>query len=161
MSIRTVPDPEATTGTTPRTVRQSSLAGRLSDIADPARQAFLILWVGFSLAPVLFGADKFAHALTDWDRYLAPSIADIFPWSAHTSMLIVGVVEIVAGALVFLKPRYGAYVVALWLAGIIVNLVILGGHYDVALRDFGLLLGALALARLAARYDAGRPVDLQ
>ncbi len=161
MSIHTASRPEGTTRTTPQVVRRPSLGSRLSDLPDPARQAFLILWLGFSVAPVLFGADKFAHVLTDWDRYLAPTIAGIFPWNAHTSMLIVGVIEIVAGALVFLKPRYGACVVALWLAGIIVNLLILGEHYDVALRDFGLLLGALALARLSARYDAGRSVDLR
>jgi hypothetical protein len=85
--------------------------------------------------------------------YLAPEINDIIPGNAHQAMLAVGVIEIVAGVLVFVRPSIGAYVVAAWLAGIIVNLLILGDFYDVALRDFGLLLGALTLARLATAYD--------
>ena len=113
------------------------------------RQAFRLLRTVFTVAPILFGLDKFAEVLTDWDRYLAPGINDLIPGSAHQVMLIVGVVEIVAGLLVAAAPRIGGYVVAAWLAGIIVNLLLIGNYYDVALRDFGLLVGALALARLA------------
>jgi hypothetical protein len=103
----------------------------------------------FTVAPILFGLDKFTEILTDWDRYLAPGINDLLPGSAHQVMLIVGVVEIAAGLLVATAPRIGGYVVAAWLAGIILNLLLIGNYYDVALRDFGLLVGALALARLA------------
>src|SRR5262245_23379688 len=125
--------------------------------AEPARQAFLMLWVTFTVAPILFGIDKFAGVLTDdWEGYLAPWVNDLVPGTATQAMYAVGVIEIVAGLLVALLPRVGAYVVALWLAGIIVNLVTLGDYYDVALRDFGLLVGALALARLAAAFS-GRP----
>ena len=113
------------------------------------REAFLLLRTVFTIAPIAFGLDKFAGLLTDWDQYLAPWIDDLVPGSAHQAMLLVGVVEIVAGLLVAVQPRLGGYVVALWLAGIIVNLVTLGDFYDIALRDFGLLVGALALARLA------------
>ncbi|HET7574811.1 MAG TPA: DoxX family membrane protein [Solirubrobacterales bacterium] len=120
---------------------------------DPAYQAFLLLRVLFTAAPILFGLDKFFDVMVDWEQYLAPWINDIVPGSASTAMHLVGVVEIAAGLLVALKPRYGAYVVAAWLAGIIVNLLTLSGYYDVALRDFGLLVSALALGRLASRYD--------
>ncbi len=110
--------------------------------------------------PIAFGLDKFFGLLTDWDQYLAPWINDLVPGSAHQAMLLVGVVEIAAGVLVAVRPRLGGYVVALWLAGIIVNLVTLGDFYDVALRDFGLLVGALALARLATPdTDAGPAVS--
>src|SRR5439155_6885955 len=105
--------------------------------------------IGFTVAPILFGIDKFFDKMTNWAHYLAPQIADISPFNAHRTMLVVGVVEIVAGLVVAVRPRIGGYVVAAWLAGIIVNLLLLGEYYDVALRDFGLLLGALALARLA------------
>ena len=113
------------------------------------RQAFLLLRTVFTVAPIVFGLDKFFNLLTDWEKYLAPWVNDLVPGSARTAMLIVGVVEIVAGILVMLRPAAGGYVVAAWLAGIIVNLTSLGGYWDVALRDFGLLVGALALARLA------------
>ncbi len=125
-----------------------------------AHEAFLLLRAVFTIAPVAFGLDKFFGVLTDWDQYLAPWINDLVPGSAHQAMLLVGVVEIAAGLLVAIRPRLGGYVVALWLAGIIVNLVTLGDFYDVALRDFGLLVGALALARLAtpdATSDASTP----
>jgi hypothetical protein len=115
-----------------------------------ADEAYLLLRTVFTVAPIAFGLDKFAQLLSDWDFYLAPWINDLVPGSAHDAMLIVGVVEVLAGLLVAVRPRIGAYVVALWLAGIIVDLVTLGDYYDVALRDFGLLVGALALARLAA-----------
>jgi hypothetical protein len=126
-----------------------------TDTRNPAFQAFWILRVGFTVAPILFGLDKFLNWLVDWPIYLAPRIDDIIPGNAHQAMLAVGVVEIVAGLLVFVQPKIGGYVVAAWLAGIIVNLLILADHYDVALRDFGLLLGALALARLATAFEHG------
>ncbi len=113
-------------------------------------QAYTILHLGFTVAPILFGLDKFLNLTTDWMKYVAPGIAGIIPATAF--MLIVGVIEIAAGVLVWFKPTIGAYVVAAWLLGIIVNLVLLGGYYDVALRDFGLLLGALALGRLSHAY---------
>jgi hypothetical protein len=121
---------------------------------DGAHDAFLLLRTVFTIAPIAFGLDKFAGILTDWDRYLAPWINDLVPGDAHSAMLTVGVIEIVAGLLVALSPRWGGYVVALWLAGIIVDLLTLGNYYDVALRDFGLLVGALALARLASSSAA-------
>ena len=117
-----------------------------------SRQAFQILRFGFTVAPIIAGADKFLHLLTDWDKYLAPWVVRIVG-NGHTFMLIVGVVEIVAGLVVAFKPRWGGYLVAAWLAGIIVNLITYPGYYDIALRDLGLLLGALALARLATDYD--------
>ncbi|MBC3191900.1 hypothetical protein H7X46_12585 [Pseudonocardia sp. C8] len=121
-----------------------------TDTGSPgAHQAFLLLRTGFTVAPILFGLDKFAGVLTDWEQYLAPQIDGLVPGTAHHAMLAVGVVEILAGILVGVLPRIGGYVVAAWLAGIIVNLLLLGGFYDVALRDVGLLVGALALARLA------------
>lgn len=112
--------------------------------------AFFLLRTVFAVAPILFGLDKFAGLLTDWDSYLAPWIDNLVPVDAHVTMMIVGVVEIVAGILVAFAPRIGGYVVALWLAGIIVNLITLGQFYDVALRDFGLMVAALALAGLAS-----------
>jgi uncharacterized membrane protein YphA (DoxX/SURF4 family) len=117
---------------------------------EPATQAYVLLRIAFTVAPILFGLDKFANVLTDdWTRYLSTTFNDILPGSAATGMHIVGVVEIAAGLLVAVAPRIGSLVVAGWLAGIIVNLLILGGYGDIALRDFGLLIGALALNRLA------------
>jgi uncharacterized membrane protein YphA (DoxX/SURF4 family) len=115
---------------------------------DPTHQAFLLLRTVFAVAPILFGLDKFTNVMTDWTIYLAPWIDNIVPGDAVATMRIVGVIEIAAGILVALAPRIGAYVVALWLTGIIVNLLT-SGFYDIALRDFGLLVGALALGRLA------------
>lgn len=128
-------------GTTARTGR-----------SDPAYQAFLALRTVFTVAPVLFGLDKFTNLLADWTTYLAPWIDNLVPGTAQQAMYAVGVVEIVAGIAVAVIPRYGALLVAAWLAGIIVNLLTLPGFYDIALRDFGLLVGALALARLATAY---------
>jgi uncharacterized membrane protein YphA (DoxX/SURF4 family) len=128
-------------------------------LRNPSYQAFLLLRTVFTVAPILFGLDKFFNVMTDWPKYLAPWIDGILPGSAATAMYIVGVVEIVAGILVAVAPRIGAYVVALWLAGIIVNLLTLPGFYDVALRDFGLLIGALALGRLADAQHAPHPVS--
>jgi uncharacterized membrane protein YphA (DoxX/SURF4 family) len=121
--------------------------------ADPGYQAFTLLRIAFTVAPILFGLDKFFNVMVDWEQYLAPWINDIVPGSAATAMHLVGVIEIVAGIVVLLKPRYGAYLVAAWLGGIIVNLLTYSGYYDIALRDFGLMLGALTLARLASVYD--------
>ena len=121
--------------------------------ADPRFQAFALLRLGFAVAPIAFGIDKFANVLVEWPIYLAPWINDIAPGSGQDFMYVVGAVEIVAGGAVALKPRYGAYLVAGWLGGIIVNLLTYSGFYDIALRDFGLLLGALTLARLASVYD--------
>lgn len=114
-----------------------------------ADRAFFLLRTVFTVAPILFGLDKFANVMTTWEGYLAPWIDGILPGDAHTAMLIIGVIEIVAGIVVAIVPRFGALIVAAWLAGIIVNLVSMGSFVDVALRDFGLLVGALALAALA------------
>ncbi len=129
----------------------NSVSERLK--SDPAYQAFWLLRVGFAAAPILFGLDKFFDVLVNWEVYLAPWINDIVPGSGAEAMYAVGVVEILAGIAVLLKPRYGAYLVAAWLGGIIVNLLTHSGFYDIALRDFGLLLGALTLARLASKFD--------
>ena len=136
------------TATSITTPERATASGAL---AEPVQQAFWLLRIGFTVAPIAFGLDKFAEVLTnDWERYLAPVFNDIIPGSASDAMLIVGVVEVLAGLLVAVAPRIGAYVVAGWLAGIIVNLLIVGGFGDIALRDFGLMLGALTLGRLAA-----------
>jgi hypothetical protein len=124
--------------------RPSALRG------DPVAQAFTLLRIAFCVAPILFGLDKFANVLTDdWTKYLSTQFNDILPGSAGDAMHIVGVVEIVAGLVVLAAPRFGGLLVAGWLGGIIVNLLLLGGYGDIALRDFGLLLGALTLSRLA------------
>jgi uncharacterized membrane protein len=125
--------------------------------ANPSRQAFLLLRTVFTVAPIVFGLDKFANALTDWPAYLAPLVNDIVPGTAQQAMYVVGVVEIIAGVVVALLPRYGALLVAAWLAGIIVNLLLIPGYYDIALRDFGLLIAAVALSRLAVAHDGRGP----
>ena len=122
---------------------------------NPVAQAFWLLRIGFTVAPILFGLDKFAHVLVDWDRYLAPEFADVLPWTTHELMYAVGVIEIVAGLVVAVRPRFGGYLVAAWLGGIIVNLLMQADYYDIALRDFGLMLGALTLARLASAFRPG------
>jgi hypothetical protein len=117
---------------------------------DPVAQAFLLLRIGFTVAPILFGLDKFAGVLTDdWTRYLSTQFNDLLPGNASDAMHIVGVIEIAAGLVVAVAPRFGGFLVAAWLGGIIINLLLVGGYGDIALRDFGLLLGALTLARLA------------
>lgn len=120
---------------------------------EPTYGAFWLLRIGFVALPLWMGIDKYFNGLTDWPGYLAPWIVRLLPFSAQTAMYVVGAIEIVAAVGVALKPRYASYVVALWLAGIIVNLLTYSGFYDVALRDFGLLVAALALALLAAAYD--------
>ncbi len=117
-----------------------------------AYQAWQILHLAFTVAPIIAGVDKFLGLLVDWDKYLAPAVANLSPVSSHTLMLGVGVVEVIAGLVVALRPRFGGYLVALWLWGIIANLLLIPGHYDIALRDFGLSLGALALARLSETF---------
>lgn len=116
--------------------------------ADPARQAFMLLRTVFTIAPIAFGLDKFFNILTDWPHYLAPIVTDIVPLTGQQFMYVVGVVEIIAGLLVLFKPRWGALIVAIWLAGIIINLLVYPGYFDVALRDFGLFVAAIALFRL-------------
>lgn len=123
-------------------------------LRDPVQQAFVLLWVGFTVAPIAFGLDKFFDVLVDWKIYLAPEFNDLIPGNAHQAMLAVGAVEILAGLLVFVRPRLGGYVVAGWLAAIITNLLLQADFYDIALRDFGLLLTALTLARLATAFPA-------
>ncbi|WP_425862833.1 hypothetical protein [Arthrobacter sp. TWP1-1] len=120
--------------------------------AEPAYGAFLLLWIGFIAIPLIMGLDKFFNVLTNWEGYLAPWVANISPLSAHGTMLAIGIVEIIAATSMVLRPRYAAFVVAFWLAGIIVNLLTYSGFYDVALRDFGLMVAALALAILARGY---------
>jgi hypothetical protein len=136
---------------------QTAIAERPANLQDPAYQAFWLLRIGFIVAPIAFGIDKFAHVLVDWDKYLASEFTDLFNAEAHTLMYAVGVIEIVAGLVVALYPRFGGYLVAAWLAGIITNLLLMGDFYDIALRDFGLLLAALTLARLASVFPAGLP----
>ena len=130
-----------------------------ADWRDPRYQAYALMRLAFIVAPIAFGLDKFFNVMVDWPQYLAPWINDIAPGTAQQFMYFVGGIEILAGLIVALKPRYGAYVVAAWLGGIIVNLLTASGFYDIALRDFGLMLGALALARLASAYD--RPLSLR
>jgi uncharacterized membrane protein YphA (DoxX/SURF4 family) len=134
-------------------VARAAGADRTAELRDPRYQAYLLLRIGFTAAPILFGLDKFTNVMVDWPKYLAPWINDIVPGNGQDFMYVVGVVEIVAGLAVLVKPRYGAYLVAAWLAGIILNLLTYSGYYDIALRDFGLMLGALTLARLASVYD--------
>jgi uncharacterized membrane protein YphA (DoxX/SURF4 family) len=142
----------ASTLTAPVGVHARSEKRRLAS-SDPAYQGYLLLRIGFALAPVLFGVDKFFNVMVDWEKYLAPWINNIVPGSAADAMHLVGIVEIAAGLLVALKPRYCAYLVAAWLGGIIIDLLSYSGYYDIALRDFGLMLGALALGRLASKFD--------
>ena len=124
-----------------------------TEAGDPAYQAFFVLRAAFVVAPIVFGLDKFTNVLVEWDRYLAPVLSDPLPVSPHQAMYAVGVIEVVAGLVVLLHPRLGALVVAAWLGGIIVNLLLIPGYHDVALRDFGLLLAAVALQRLSTRFD--------
>jgi hypothetical protein len=148
------------TATTARSVKTLRTHGseRPADLQDPAYQAFWLLRIGFVVAPILFGLDKFAHVLVNWDKYLAPEFTDLFNAQAHTLMYAVGAIEIVAGLVVALRPRFGGYLVAAWLAGIITNLLLMANYYDIALRDFGLLLAALTLARLATAFPSRQSV---
>ena len=122
-------------------------------VASPSRQAYQILRLGFIVAPIVAGLDKFFHLLVNWDQYLPPFVNNLTGGRGHQLMLVVGVIEIVAGLGVALKPRIFAYVVSAWLLLIVVNLLMIPGYFDVALRDFGLALAALALARLSQEFD--------
>jgi hypothetical protein len=142
-----------TTTTSPTRLRATDPASVRQQLDNPAFQAFTILRIGFTVAPILFGVDKFLDWLVDWRIYLAPELNDLIPGNAHQAMLAVGVIEIVAGLVVAIRPRFGGYLVAAWLAGIITSLLLQADFYDIALRDFGLLLAALTLARLAVVFD--------
>jgi uncharacterized membrane protein len=131
------------------TIKPTGTPTSATSPAPGADRAFKLLRTAFTIAPILFGLDKFLGLLADWEQYLAPWVNDLVPGTAHQAMLVVGVIEIVAGIAVAVIPRYGSLLVAGWLVGIIVNLVSMGAYYDVALRDVGLLAGALALTALA------------
>ena len=120
--------------------------------SDPSYQAYQILHFGFTVAPIIAGIDKFLHLLVNWDQYLPPVMNNMLGGHGHEFMYVVGVIEIVAGIGVFLRPRIFAYVVSAWLFLIIVNLLLIPGYFDVALRDLGLALGAMALGRLSQSY---------
>lgn len=129
-------------------------AGReVAEVKSVGYQAYRILQLGFVVAPIVAGLDKFFHLLVNWDQYLPSVVNNMTGGRGHQLMLVVGVIEIVAGIGVALKPKIFAYVVAAWLALIIVNLLMIPGYFDVALRDVGLMLGALALARLSSAYN--------
>ncbi len=121
--------------------------------ASPAYQAYQILHIAFVIAPIVAGLDKFFHLLTNWDMYLAPAIAHLSPIGGHRLMPLVGIVEIVAGIVVAIRPQIGAYIVSAWLLLIVIDLLVLPGYFDIALRDLGLLLGALALGRLSREFS--------
>ena len=126
--------------------------------SSPSYQAYQILHVGFTVAPLIAGIDKFFHLLVNWDMYLAPVVNRILGGHGHAFMLVVGVIEIIAGIGVAIWPRFFSYVVAAWLLGIVVNLLLVPGFYDIALRDFGLCLAALALGRLSQEFNTGHSV---
>jgi hypothetical protein len=135
------------------TDRPSAAVDSANNLSSPAYQAYLLLHVAFVVAPILAGLDKFFYLLVDWDKYLAPIAVQVLGGHGHEFMLAVGVIEIIAGIGVLLKPRIFAYVIAIWLLGIIGNLLLIPGYYDIALRDVGLCLAALALGRLSAAYS--------
>ena len=137
------------------TTIDQSQAATSTAASSPAYQAYRILHFGFTVAPILAGLDKFFHLLVNWDQYLPGVVANASPIQPHTLMLIVGVIEVVAGIGVWFKPRIFAYIVAVWLVVIIINLLLIPGYFDIALRDFGLFLAALALARLSQQFARG------
>jgi hypothetical protein len=137
----------------------ANVAFERADWRDARYQAFALMRLAFTIAPIAFGLDKFFNVMVHWPNYLAPWINDIAPGTGQQFMYFVGGTEILAGVIVALKPRYGAYVVAAWLGGIVINLLTYSGYYDIALRDFGLMLAALTLGRLASVYDA--PLQLR
>ena len=147
----TTPRPSRERGSAPA---NGAAAPAAIDLRDPRYQAYALLRLAFTVAPIAVGIDKFFNVMVDWPSYLAPWVNDIVPGSGQDLMYVVGAIEIVAGVCVLLRPRFGSYLVAAWLGGIIVDLLTYSGYYDVALRDFGLMLGALTLARLASVYDA-------
>jgi uncharacterized membrane protein YphA (DoxX/SURF4 family) len=143
------------------TLRVSERVLKSSDLNTAAIHAFWLLRIGFTIAPILFGVDKFFNWTVHWPNYLAPWINHIVPGSAQSFMYFVGVVEIVAGLLVAVAPRFGAFLVAAWLGGIVTNLLTANPpqYYDIALRDFGLLLAALTLGRLALAVSSRARTD--
>jgi hypothetical protein len=152
--MTTTPRPRSATS---RIAAPSAPGSPQARLRDPVYQAFWLLRLAFTAAPILFGLDKFVNVLVDWDRYLAPWIDRFVPGTADQAMYAVGVIEILAGLVVAFRPRWGGYLVAAWLAGIILNLLSVPGFYDVALRDVGLLVAALALTRLASVFTPQRP----
>ena len=136
------------------TIAAGSNADRETVMSKPGYQAYQILHVGFTVAPIIAGVDKFFNVLVNWDQYLPPVVNNLSGGYGHQLMLAVGVIEIIAGLGVWFKPKIFAYVVAAWLFLIIVNLLLIPGYFDVALRDFGLMLGAIALGRLSHEYSA-------
>ena len=136
------------TRTTSRTKTPAS-----ADVSGSAYQAYQVLRVGFVVAPIVAGLDKFFNLLVNWEQYLPPFVNKMVGGHGHELMLVAGVIEIIAGLGVLFKPKVFAYVVSAWLLMIVVNLLMIPGYYDVALRDFGLALGALALARLSQEFD--------
>lgn len=143
--------------TTPHRVPSPHASSRAeatpTDWSDPRYQAFAVMRVALTVAPIAFGVDKFVNEMVHWPTYLAPWINDIVPGTGQELMYVVGAIEILAGIIVALKPRFGGYVVAAWLGAIVISLLTYSGFYDIALRDFGLMLAALTLARLAVAYD--------
>ena len=123
------------------------------DASRPAYQAYQILRLGFTVAPIVAGLDKFFSLLVNWEQYLPPFVNKLVGGHGHELMLVVGVIEIIAGLGVALMPKVFAYVVSAWLLLIVANLLMIPGYFDVALRDFGLALGSLALARLGREFD--------
>ena len=153
MSVTSGRQLRSRSGRAPASNGELPLAAARADWRDARFQAFALLRIAFTVAPIAFGLDKFFNVMVEWPTYLAPWINGIAPGSGQDFMYLVGAIEILAGVAVALKPRYGAYLVAGWLAGIVLNLLTASGFYDIALRDFGLLLAALTLARLASVYD--------
>ena len=113
-----------------------------------ANKVITILKLTYGLVPIVAGADKFTHILVDWDKYLAPVVANMLPFSTHTFMLIVGVIEMIAGVLVLIKPKVGSIIVSLWLLGIAINMLFTGQYYDIAVRDVVMAIGAFSLFTL-------------
>ena len=140
-----------------RSADVTSLNTESISASKPSYQAYQILHLGFTVAPIVAGLDKFFNLLVNWEQYLPAFVKNMTGGHGHELMLAVGVIEIVAGLVVAVTPRWGGLLVAAWLAGIILNLLIVGGYGDIALRDFGLMLGALTLARLATAVPAERP----
>jgi len=136
-------------------LHEAALGRDLGDsaVTQHAREAYQILRIGFTVAPIIAGIDKFTHLLVNWDQYLPSVVNRMVGGHGHELMLVAGAIEVVAGLGVFFKPKIFAYVVSAWLVLIIVNLLMIPGYFDVALRDLGLALGALALARLSQTFD--------
>lgn len=138
--------------TIPRAPALRRHGGPVARQGGPSFQAYSILYAGYIIAPMVAGLDKFFHYLVDWDSYLSPAFAAIAGGRVPLLMNTVGIVEICAGLLVAIRPRIGGLVLAAWLGGVILNLLLIPGYFDIALRDFGLMLGALALSRLSVEH---------